>query len=106
MIKFMVVIHKRRDMSVAEFQRYFREVHGPLAEAIPGLLGYRQNHVAPDPKREPPDWHGIAELTFAGREEMEAAWDSAEGQAATDDLELFVDLERTRWSVVDELVIR
>jgi len=106
MIKFMVVIYKRRDLGLEDFGRYFREVHGPLAEAMPGLVRYRQNHLAPDPKREPPGWHGIAELYFEGREEMEAAWDSAEGRAATDDLEHFVDLERTRWSVVDELVLR
>ena len=40
MIKFMVVCYRRPDWSRDQFRRYFRETHGPLAMAMPGLRGY------------------------------------------------------------------
>ena len=106
MLKFAVIIYKRPEMSVERFREYFRAVHGPLAEQMPGLRRYVQNFVVVDPKREPPGWDGIAELYFGDREAMEAAWASPEGERATNDLANFADLKRTTWSVVDEFVIR
>src|SRR3954466_10199945 len=82
MIKFMVVLYRRPDLSEGEFQAYLRDVHGPMAEAIPDLLHYTQNFVAPDPTREHPGWDAIVELFWADRETLEAAWASSEGQAA------------------------
>lgn len=37
MLKFMVVLYKRPEMSSEEFRRYLRDVHGPLAKNLPGL---------------------------------------------------------------------
>lgn len=105
MLKFAVVLHRRADMSAAQFNAYFRDVHGPLAERLPGLKRYVQNTVAADPKRPHPGWDGIAELYFEDWAAMEAAWASAAGAAATRDLEAFVDLSRTTWSVVDEATV-
>ena len=45
MIKFMVVLYRRRDLSAEEFAAKLRTVHGPMAERIPGLKRYVQNHV-------------------------------------------------------------
>jgi uncharacterized protein (TIGR02118 family) len=101
MIKFMVVLVRRGDLDVAGFERYLAEVHGPLAEALPGLRGYSQNLVAPDPKRPRPAWDAIAELWFDDRAAMEAAWNSPAGAAASEDLARFADLERTTWSVAE-----
>lgn len=101
MVKFMVVLYRRPDLSEGEFQAYLRGVHGPMAEAIPDLLRYTQNYVAPDPTRKHPGWDAIVELFWADRETMEAAWSSPEGQAATADLAEFADFSRTTWSVVD-----
>jgi len=101
MVKFMVVLYRRPDLSEGEFQAYLRGVHGPMAEVIPDLLHYTQNYVAPDPTRKHPGWDAIVELFWADRETMEAAWSSPEGQAATADLAEFADLSRTTWSVVD-----
>ena len=105
MLKFVVVLYKRSDFSVEQFLKYYREVHGPLAERLPGLRKYVQNYVVADPKRRPPGWHIIAELYFDDRETMEQSWASPEGIAATADLEAFADLTRTTWSVVEEAVI-
>jgi len=37
---------------------------------------------------------------------MEAAWKSEQGRQATADNANCLDLERTRWSVVDEIIVR
>jgi uncharacterized protein (TIGR02118 family) len=106
MLKFVVVIYKKRDMSVEDFRRYFRDVHGPMVQRIPGLRKYVQNYLVADPKRKPPGWHGIAELFFEDWEAMETAWSSEPGVLATNDLEAFVDLTLTSWSVVEEATLR
>jgi uncharacterized protein (TIGR02118 family) len=103
MLKFMVVICKRKDMSSEDFRRHLTEVHGPLAKKLPGLRKYVQNHVRLDPKRNPPCWDAVIELYFDDWESMEAAWASPEGAASDADLPLFADLPRTTWSVVDEI---
>ena len=101
MVKFMVVLYRRPDLSESEFQAYLRDVHGPMAEAIPNLLHYTQNIVAHDRTRKHPGWDAIVEFFWIDRTTMEAAWASPEGEAATADLAEFVDLSRTTWSLVD-----
>jgi uncharacterized protein (TIGR02118 family) len=96
----MVVLYRRHDLSEDEFKAYLRDVHGPMAEALPGLLHYTQNFVAPDPTRKHPGWDAIVELFWADLGSMEAAWASPEGRAATDDLSEFADLARSTWSLV------
>lgn len=102
MLKFMVVVYRRPDLTAAEFRRHLEEVHSPLAKALPGLRRYQQNHVASDSKRDHPGWDAIVELYFDNRESMEAAWASPQGAASDADLPLFADLTRTTWSVVKE----
>jgi len=101
MLKFMVVLQRRQGMSAAEFVKHLREVHGPLARRLPGLRKYVQNYPAADPTRKAPAWGAIVELYWDDRIAMEAAWRSPEGAASDADLPLFVDMERTSWSVVE-----
>lgn len=103
MLKFMVVLYRRPDLSPAEFREYLEKIHAPLAKKIPGLKRYRQNHAADDRKRKRPGWDAIVELYWEDRETMEAAWASAEGVASDADLAAFADLDRTTWSIVDEI---
>lgn len=103
MLKFMVVLYRRHDLSREEFLRHLQNIHGPLAEKLPGLQKYRQNLVVADPRRKLPGWDAIIELYFENWEAMEAAWASAEGAASDEDLPAFADLERTTWSVVEEI---
>lgn len=100
MVKFMVVIYRRPNLSEGKFRGYLENVHGPMAERIPDLLHYTQNFIAPDSTRRHPGWDAIVELCWADRSTMEAAWASAEGQRATADLAEFADLSRTTWSIV------
>ena len=105
MLKFMVVLYRRADLTPAQFRHHLEKVHAPLARALPGLKKYKQNHVIDDSTRNHPGWDAIVELYFASREEMEAAWDSPQGKASDADLPLFTNLSRTTWSVVEELTL-
>jgi uncharacterized protein (TIGR02118 family) len=106
MVKFMVVLYRREDLSPEAFAANLRQIHGPMAERIPGLRRYVQNHVASDPSRKHPGWDAIVELYWDDKESMEAAWRSREGQAATEHLKDFVDLAKSTWAIVDEEVRR
>ena len=106
MIKFVVVLYRKPDLSAEEFRANLRQVHGPMAERIPGLRRYVQNHVATDPTRPHPGWDAIVELYWDDRPAMEAGWRSPEGEAATRHLEDLADLSRSTWSIVDQEIRR
>jgi uncharacterized protein (TIGR02118 family) len=103
MLKFMVVICRRPDLTREQFRRHLQEVHGPLAKNLPGLRKYVQNFVLDDPRRKSPGWDAVVELYFDDRASMEAAWASPQGAASDEDLPAFADLTRTTWSAVDEV---
>ena len=103
MLKFMVVLYRRKDMTEAGFRTHLRDIHGPLAMKLPGLRRYIQDYPADDGKRKAPAWDAIVELYWDVWAAMEKAWASPEGAASDADLEMFVDLERTAWSVVEPL---
>jgi len=103
MLKMMVVLYKRREMTEVDFRKYLVEVHGVLARRLPGLRKYVQNHVLPDAKRKHPGWDAIVELYFDDGASMERAWATPQGVGSDADLPKFVDLERTTWSVVEEM---
>jgi len=105
MLKFLVVLYKRPDLSREQFRRHLENIHAPLAKALPGLRKYIQNHPANDPHRSASAWDAIVELYFDDWETMEAAWASPQGAASDADLPRFADLNRTTWSVVDELTL-
>ena len=105
MLKMIVVLYKRRGMAEDEFRKYLLEIHGPIAKGLPGLRKYVQNHVVPDTKRRHPGWDAIVELYFDDWVSMERAWASPQGAASDADLPKFVDVDRTTWSVVDEMNI-
>jgi len=105
MLKFMVVVYRRPDMTPEDFRRHFEQVHGPLAKQLPGLRKYVQNYVSDDPERESPGWDAIVELYFNDRAAMELAWASPQGAASDADLPAFADMTRTTWSVVEEVTV-
>jgi uncharacterized protein (TIGR02118 family) len=102
MLKFVVVLCRRPDLTPEQFRANLRDEHGPLAEQLPGLRRYVQNHVVEDPTRPHPGWDAVIELYWDDWEAMEAAWRSPEGRRATSHLPALADLERSTWSVVKE----
>jgi uncharacterized protein (TIGR02118 family) len=105
MLKFMVVLFRRTELSHAQFRRHLEDVHAPLAKSLPGLRKYTQNYPCDDGKRNMPGWDAIIELWFENRDAMEAAWASPHGVASDADLPVFADLTRTTWSAVEEVIL-
>ena len=105
-MKFVVVLYRRPDLSAERFHTILRGEHGAMAEALPGLRRYVQNHAAPDPTRKHPGWDAVIELYWDDVAGMEAAWASPAGKRATDHLAEFVDVARSTWSIVWEEVRR
>jgi len=105
MFTFILLLHRKPDMSVADFQAYWHDVHGPIAARMPGLKGYLQMHAQPDARGDAPPCDGIAQLTFDGADEMKAAFASPEGKAAVADLANFADTSRVISFPVDARTI-
>lgn len=96
MVKLIYCISRKPELSVEEFQRYWRETHGPIAARIPGLKRYVQCHTAPESYagRAAPGFDGAAELWFDSLDAMRAAMGTPEVQAALEDEKNFIDHSR------------
>lgn len=95
MVKLIYCITRKPGLSVEEFQRYWRETHGPIAGAIPGVRRYVQCHVLPELyARQSPPYDGAAELWFDDLDAMRAAMQSPELKAALEDEKNFIDHTR------------
>jgi uncharacterized protein (TIGR02118 family) len=105
MLKFMVVLYRRPDLTREQFRRHLQQIHGPLARNLPGLTKYVQNFASDDPNRKTPGWDAVVELYFEDWSAMESAWASPQGAASDADLPAFADLTRTTWSAVDEVTV-
>ncbi|MGE0824687.1 MAG: EthD domain-containing protein [Candidatus Binatia bacterium] len=97
MIRLEFVLRRKPGMSRADFQRYWRDVHGPLVAKHSTTLNihrYVQLHTLADPindqlagargTMEPP-YDGVAELWWTNREVL-ASTTNAAGQAAAKEL--------------------
>lgn len=102
MFKALIVIHRKPGVSEAEFRRHWREVHGPKAARIPGLVRYVQNHAPRDATGKAPFCDGIAEMWYADEAAYRASRESPEARAAVADLAAFVDRARIVYLFVDE----
>lgn len=87
MIKRVSLVTRKPGMPVEEFQRYWREVHAPLALQVPGLRRYIQSHTlletydAPNP----PVYDGIVETWWDSVEASERARKTPEREAVDAD---------------------
>ncbi|MFO7963349.1 MAG: EthD domain-containing protein [Desulfobacterales bacterium] len=107
MIRLTYLLRRKPDLSLEEFQTYWREKHGPLvaghAERL-NILRYVQVHTLDDPinaalpgnRKMLEPYDGVAELWWTGREAFMAASASEEGRAAgaelIEDEKQFIDL--------------
>jgi len=98
MIRLIFLLRRKPDMSRAEFQKYWREVHGPLvashARTLNVLRSVQVHTLEEDQseqltggrgKMEPP-YDGVEELWWNGREDMASAYNSPRGQAVAQEL--------------------
>ena len=70
-----------------EFDRYYREVHIPLAKKLPGLRRYVTSRNAAAVRGE--TYHLVAELDWDDMEAMQSAFGSPEGKASAEDVPKF-----------------
>lgn len=71
------------------FDRYYEQIHAPLAKKIRGLKGFTtEKPVAFNPQEKPP-YYLIANLYMESMEALQAGLQAPEGQAAAADLQNF-----------------
>jgi len=73
----------------AAFDRYYHEVHLPLARRMTGLTGWTIGKCESATPGEPPPYYMIVGLYAATRAELDAILASPEGQAAIADVPNF-----------------
>ncbi|TMA49120.1 MAG: EthD family reductase [Deltaproteobacteria bacterium] len=117
MVKLVFCLRRLPQLSRADFQRYWREKHGPLVRRHAAALRIRryvQLHTREDALNDvlrasrggPEPYDGIAELWWESRDDLEAATASPEGQRASlellEDERRFIDLGRSPLWIADE----
>jgi uncharacterized protein (TIGR02118 family) len=102
MIKLVLLVAKRADLSTEEFRRYWRETHAPLLRQLPGLRRLVFNYALPGMDGAAPEYDGVSEDWFESAEAMQAAFASPAGQAIFADAPHFLDMGRLRMFVVEE----
>jgi uncharacterized protein (TIGR02118 family) len=103
MIKLVYCISRRPGMTLEEFSRYWREVHGPIGRRIPGLRRLVQSHRVRHPWEMPASvFDGMAELWFDDMAALESARRSSEWRASSADEANFIDSTRTALFLTEE----
>ena len=110
MVKLVFCLRRRSTLSREEFQRYWRETHGPLVRRHASVLRIRryvQTHTLDDPlnaalaaaRGAPEAFDGIAELWWDSVEDLVAATATVDGRAAAqallEDERRFIDHARS-----------
>jgi uncharacterized protein (TIGR02118 family) len=103
MIKLVYCITRRPGMTLEDFSRYWRQVHGPIGRRIPGLRRLVQSHRVRYPgDAASSDFDGLAELWFDDMAALEAARRSSEWQTSSADEMNFIDRTRTALFLTQE----
>jgi uncharacterized protein (TIGR02118 family) len=110
MIRFVYVVRRKEGMGLAEFQSYWRNSHGPLVakhSTTMRVRRYVQTHRLDDPMNDAirerrgfqAPYDGVAELWWGNPEELAAAAENPEYQAAADELledeKIFIDFSKS-----------
>ena len=71
------------------FDKYYNEIHVPLAKRMQGLKKWTIGKVQGTPDGTPADYYFIADLFADSREDIEAILETPEGRAAVEDVPKF-----------------
>ena len=80
MLKVLVLMKRREDMSYADFRKWAQNDHPEFAKKIPGMRGYRMNVPVTEVAESPYD--AISEMWFDSAEARAAGMGSDAGKAA------------------------
>lgn len=108
MIKRISILTRKPEFTPEAFRKHWLEIHGPLAQKVPGILRYVQNHITeavhhPDLPPSTQKIDGIVEMHFEDRAAMDTALSSPEAKAMFNDGTLFI--ETVTSFVVDPKVV-
>lgn len=84
MVKLLVLYGHPKDP--AAFDKYYQEVHIPLAKRMQGLKKWTIGKVLGTPDGQPCPYYYVAELYMESRADFETLLASPEGQAAVADV--------------------
>jgi len=84
-----IVVLYNHPADPAAFDAYYTETHVPIAKKIPGLLSYEISKGGVVTPEGASPYHMVATLKFATMADIQAAFASPEGQAASADLANF-----------------
>lgn len=105
-VKAVAVLKRRQDLSFQQFVDHWRNVHAPLALAIPGVVKYVQSPALQIPgSRSAPKADGIAEIWFENMETYRSGFSTPEAEKLLADEQNFLDLDGTIRSFVQEIDI-
>lgn len=108
MIKSIALAYRKTGLTREEYNKYWKEQHGPLAaRLIPGLRKYVQNHFVPIPGREY-EGDGIVEMWYDDVEAFQKSMEfihSEAGKALALDGAKFAEMRGGLW-IVEEHVIK
>src|SRR5262245_12504654 len=106
MLHTLYFITRKPTISEAEFHRYWREVHGPIAKRISQLKRYEQSHRIPF-AGSTSAYDGAAEVWLENEAALAALRKSLEYlNGALADEPNFIDMSRVEWLVTTDHVIR
>jgi uncharacterized protein (TIGR02118 family) len=120
MIKLVYCVRRLPDLSREEFQRYWRQTHGPLVRSRARSLRIRRyvqvhtletpiNNVLRESRGTLEPYDGVAELWWSSADDLAAAMASPEGRKAgrelLEDERRFLDLERSALWIGEEHAI-
>jgi uncharacterized protein (TIGR02118 family) len=101
-VKVIVLLPRRSEMSREDFERYMRETHLPLVVRMPGLRRLVVNWVLPDPNGPVLAYEAVAEDWFDDAQALGAAFASPEGKAVVDDAPNVFDMAHFALLVTEE----
>ena len=106
-LKSIDLVNRKSGMSVDDFQKYWRDVHGPLCTAARAMRRYVQNHTRRaiyDSGRTPP-YDGVAMAWFDDMQALRAAAPTPEFERLRADVENFIARDRSPSVLTREYVI-
>ena len=105
MIHLLYFITRKPSLDEAEFHRYWRDIHGPIAAKIPQLVRYEQSHRIPFADTNS-SYDGAAEAWLEDEAAFQALRQTPEYvDGALADEPNFIDMNRVEWLVTRDHVI-
>jgi uncharacterized protein (TIGR02118 family) len=106
LIKGVWQLRRKPGMGLADFRKYWLEVHGPIALKLPGIGRYVQSHLIDEAYLyAEPRFDGVAQIWFDSPQAFAAAFASPAGKALLEDGAKFIEFDQMRFFMAQEHVV-